>query len=74
MEHTCKWTRIHMDDLLKQISRVLQMFGDPKSFQIFRGDSSAVIAPSVNLKLKSQSDVELGPTTCAKYLMAGNTF
>lgn len=64
-----------MDDFLKkQISSVLQMFGDPKSFQIFRGGSSAVRAPSVNLKLKSQSDVELGPTTCAKHLMAGSTF
>lgn len=59
MEHTCKWTRIHMDDLLKQISCVLQMFGDPRYFQIFRGDSSAVIAPSVSLKLKSQSDLNL---------------
>lgn len=48
-----------MDDLLKQISCVLQMFGDPRYFQIFRGDSSAVIAPSVSLKLKSQSDLNL---------------
>lgn len=75
MEHTCQWTRIDMDGFLKkQISCVLQMFGDPKSFWIVPGDSSAVIAPSANLKLKSQSDVELGPTMCAKYLMAGSTF
>lgn len=60
-----------MDDFLKkQISRVLQMFGDPTSFWISR-DSGAVIAPSVHLKLEIQSDVELGPTM---YLRAGSTF
>ncbi|RMC14171.1 hypothetical protein DUI87_09261 [Hirundo rustica rustica] len=58
---TSKRTRIHMDDLFKkQVSCVLQMFGDPKS--IFKGNSSAVTAPSVNLTFKGQSDAELGPT------------
>lgn len=60
--------RTHMDEFLKnKISCVLQMFGVPKWFWIFREDSSAVTAPSA-VKLKSQSDTELGATTCAKYL------
>lgn len=58
----------------KHVSHVLQMLGDPKSFFIFRGNSSAVAAPSVNLTFKSQSDAELGPTMWAKYLPAGSTF
>lgn len=63
-----------MDDFLKQhISCVLQMFSDPKSFSIFRGDSSAVTGPLTNLEVRSLSDTELGPT-CAKYLMARSTF
>lgn len=74
-KHTGKRTRIYMDDFFKkQVSCVLQMFRDPKSFFIFRGNGSAATAPSVNLTFKSQSDAELGPTMWAKYLPAGSTF
>lgn len=65
-KHTGKRTRMHIDDFFKkQVSSVLQMFGDHKPFFIFRGNSSVVTAPSVNLTFKSQWDAELGLTMWA---------
>lgn len=74
-KHTCKRTGICMDDFFKkQVSHVLQMFGDPESFFIFRGNSSAVTVPPVNLTLNNQSDAALGPIMWTKYLIAKSTF
>lgn len=50
-KHTGQRTRIHMDDFFKkQVSCVLQRFDSPRSFFVFRGNGSAVTAPSVNIQ------------------------